>query len=146
MVKLHNTENGRREVLRCPKNSEKLKTISDYTYWCHGGRRHQGHPAHHGHHSHQERRRHTDITDILVNTNIKDIVDNTNIKVITGKIIDDITDVPVVMTYTVIADKNRKHGPIRTVPHSGSGVAPMSSLSGVELLGFWEFGMGGLIG
>jgi hypothetical protein len=25
-------------------------------------------------------------------------------------------------------------------------VAPMSSLSGVELLGFWEFGMGGLIG
>ncbi len=32
------------------------------------------------------------------------------------------------------------------VPHSGSGVAPMSSLSGVELLGFWEFGMGGLIG
>jgi hypothetical protein len=33
-----------------------------------------------------------------------------------------------------------------TVPHSGSGVAPMSSLSGVELLGFWELGMGGLIG
>ncbi len=32
------------------------------------------------------------------------------------------------------------------VPHSGSGVAPMSSLSGVELLGFWETGMGGLIG
>jgi hypothetical protein len=32
-----------------------------------------------------------------------------------------------------------------TVPHSGSGVAPMSSLSGVELLGFWEFGVGGLI-
>ncbi len=31
------------------------------------------------------------------------------------------------------------------VPHSGSGVAPMSSLSGVELLGFWEFGMGGLM-
>jgi hypothetical protein len=24
-----------------------------------------------------------------------------------------------------------------SVPHSGSGVAPMSSLSGVELLGFW---------
>ncbi len=35
---------------------------------------------------------------------------------------------------------------ILTVPHSGSGVAPMSSLSGVELLGFWETGMGGLIG
>ncbi len=32
------------------------------------------------------------------------------------------------------------------VPHSGSGVAPMSSLSGVELLGIWEFGVGGLIG
>ncbi len=32
------------------------------------------------------------------------------------------------------------------VPHSGSGVAPMSSLSGVELLGLWEFGMGGLMG
>ncbi len=32
------------------------------------------------------------------------------------------------------------------VPHSGSGVAPMSSLSGVELLGFWEFGVGELIG
>ncbi len=32
------------------------------------------------------------------------------------------------------------------VPHSGSGVAPMSSLSGVELLGFWEFEMGGLMG
>jgi hypothetical protein len=34
----------------------------------------------------------------------------------------------------------------RGVPHSGSGVAPMSSLSGVELLGFWEFGVGGLTG
>ncbi len=32
------------------------------------------------------------------------------------------------------------------VPHSESGVAPMSSLSGVGLLGCWEFGMGGLIG
>ncbi len=32
------------------------------------------------------------------------------------------------------------------VPHSESGVAPMLSLSGVGLLGFWEFGMGGLIG
>jgi hypothetical protein len=32
------------------------------------------------------------------------------------------------------------------VPHSGSGVAPMSSLSGVELLGFWEFGVDELIG
>ncbi len=32
------------------------------------------------------------------------------------------------------------------VPHSESGVAPMSSLSGVGLMGFWEFGMGGLIG
>jgi hypothetical protein len=32
------------------------------------------------------------------------------------------------------------------VPHSESGVVPMSSLSGVGLLGFWEFGMGGLIG
>ncbi len=35
---------------------------------------------------------------------------------------------------------------VGTVPHSGSGVAPMSSLSGVELLGLWEFGMGGLMG
>ena len=33
-----------------------------------------------------------------------------------------------------------------SVPHSGSGVAPMSSLSGVELLGFWEFGVDELIG
>ncbi len=32
------------------------------------------------------------------------------------------------------------------VPHSESGVVPMSSLSGVGLLGFWEFGMGGIIG
>jgi hypothetical protein len=32
------------------------------------------------------------------------------------------------------------------VPHSGSGVAPMSSLSGAELLGFRELGMNGLIG
>ncbi len=32
------------------------------------------------------------------------------------------------------------------VPHSESGVVPMSSLSGVGLLGFWESGMGGLIG
>ncbi len=35
---------------------------------------------------------------------------------------------------------------IVTVPHSESGVVPMSSLSGVGLLGFWGFGMGGLIG
>jgi hypothetical protein len=33
-----------------------------------------------------------------------------------------------------------------SVPHSGSGVAPMSSLSGVELLGSWGFGVGGLMG
>ncbi len=34
-----------------------------------------------------------------------------------------------------------------TVPHSGSGVAPMSSLSGAELLGSWGgLGMGRLIG
>jgi hypothetical protein len=32
------------------------------------------------------------------------------------------------------------------VPHSQSGVVPMSSLSGVGQLGFWEFGMGGTIG
>ncbi len=32
------------------------------------------------------------------------------------------------------------------VPHSESGVVPMSSLSGVVQLGFWEFGMGGTIG
>jgi hypothetical protein len=36
--------------------------------------------------------------------------------------------------------------PFLHVPHSGSGVAPMSSLSGVELLGLWEFGTGGLMG
>jgi hypothetical protein len=30
-----------------------------------------------------------------------------------------------------------------TVPHSHSGVAPMSSLSGVEQLGLWELGEGG---
>jgi hypothetical protein len=35
---------------------------------------------------------------------------------------------------------------IITVPHSGSGVAPMSSLSGAELLGFRGLGMGGSIG
>ncbi len=34
---------------------------------------------------------------------------------------------------------------IKSVPHSGSGVAPMSSLSGAELLGLWESGMGGLM-
>ncbi len=32
------------------------------------------------------------------------------------------------------------------VPHSESGVVPMSSLSGVGLLGFWEFGVAGLMG
>jgi hypothetical protein len=32
------------------------------------------------------------------------------------------------------------------VPHSESGVVPMSSLSGVGLLGLWEFGMGGIMG
>ncbi len=41
---------------------------------------------------------------------------------------------------------SRLHDRIVPVPHSGSGVAPMSSLSGVELLGFWEFGTGGLNG
>jgi hypothetical protein len=44
-------------------------------------------------------------------------------------------------THAIIINKT-----IVNVPHSGSGVAPMSSLSGVELLGLWEFGMGGLIG
>jgi hypothetical protein len=33
-----------------------------------------------------------------------------------------------------------------SVPHSQSGVVPMSSLLGVGLSGFWEFGMGGIIG
>ncbi len=33
-----------------------------------------------------------------------------------------------------------------SVPHSESGVVPMSSLSGVGLSGLWEFGMGGIIG
>jgi hypothetical protein len=32
------------------------------------------------------------------------------------------------------------------VPHSKSGVVPMSSLPGVGQLGFWEVGMGGTIG
>ncbi len=32
------------------------------------------------------------------------------------------------------------------VPHSRSGVVPMSSLSGVGQLGFWEVGKGGTIG
>ncbi len=35
---------------------------------------------------------------------------------------------------------------ICTVPHSESGVVPMSSLSGVGQLGFWEVGKGGTIG
>ncbi len=35
---------------------------------------------------------------------------------------------------------------IPAVPHSEGGVVPRSSLSGVGLLGFWEFGMGGIIG
>jgi hypothetical protein len=34
----------------------------------------------------------------------------------------------------------------RTVPHSESGAAPMSSLLGVGQLGFWEVGKGGTIG
>jgi hypothetical protein len=33
-----------------------------------------------------------------------------------------------------------------TVPHSESGMAPMSSLSGVELLGFRGLGINGLVG
>ncbi len=33
-----------------------------------------------------------------------------------------------------------------TVPHSKSGAVPMSSLSGVGQLGFWEIGKGGKIG
>ncbi len=33
-----------------------------------------------------------------------------------------------------------------TVPHSESGVVPMSSLVGVGQLGFWEVGKGGTIG
>ncbi len=33
-----------------------------------------------------------------------------------------------------------------SVPHSKSGVVPMSSLSGVGQLGFWEVGKGGTIG
>ncbi len=32
------------------------------------------------------------------------------------------------------------------VPHSESGVAPMSSLLGVGQLGFWEVGKGGIVG
>ncbi len=32
------------------------------------------------------------------------------------------------------------------VPHSQSGVVPMSSLSGVGQLGFWEIGEGGTVG
>jgi hypothetical protein len=34
----------------------------------------------------------------------------------------------------------------RNVPHSRSGAVPMSSLSGVGQLGFWEIGKGGTIG
>jgi hypothetical protein len=41
--------------------------------------------------------------------------------------------------------ENIKHGEFN-VPHSGSGLASMSSLSGAELLGFRGLGMGGLIG
>jgi hypothetical protein len=41
---------------------------------------------------------------------------------------------------------NSKAVYVRVVPHSQSGVVPMSSLSGMGLLGFWEFGMGGIIG
>ncbi len=33
-----------------------------------------------------------------------------------------------------------------SVPHSESGVVPMSSLLGVGQLGFWEVGKGGTIG
>jgi hypothetical protein len=35
---------------------------------------------------------------------------------------------------------------IEIVPHSESGMAPMSSLPGVELLGFRELGINGLMG
>jgi hypothetical protein len=35
---------------------------------------------------------------------------------------------------------------ILLVPHSKSGAVPMSSLSGVGQLGFWEVGKGGTIG
>jgi hypothetical protein len=35
---------------------------------------------------------------------------------------------------------------IVVVPHSRSGAVPMSSLSGVGQLGFWEIGKGGTIG
>jgi hypothetical protein len=35
---------------------------------------------------------------------------------------------------------------VMIVPHSQSGVVPMSSLSGVGQLGFWEVGEGGTVG
>ncbi len=35
---------------------------------------------------------------------------------------------------------------LTTVPHSKSGVVPMSSLSGIGQLGFWEVGKGGTNG
>jgi hypothetical protein len=35
---------------------------------------------------------------------------------------------------------------ISIVPHSRSGAVPMSSLSGVGQLGFWEIGKGGTTG
>ncbi len=37
-------------------------------------------------------------------------------------------------------------GYLQVVPHSKSGVVPMSSLLGVGQLGFWEVGKGGTIG
>jgi hypothetical protein len=36
--------------------------------------------------------------------------------------------------------------PAAIVPHSKSGVVPMSSLLGVGQLGFWEVGKGGTVG
>ncbi len=39
-----------------------------------------------------------------------------------------------------------KNNNTRTVPHSGSGAVPMSSLLGVGQSGSWEVGKGGTVG
>jgi hypothetical protein len=49
------------------------------------------------------------------------------------------------VTITVFLRTEERYASVG-VPHSESGVVPMSSLSGVGLLGFWEFGMSGIIG
>jgi hypothetical protein len=64
-----------------------------------------------------------------------DIVDLTDIKdALTGNVV-------IIVILDIPAIKE-----IRGVPHSESGVVPMSSLLGVEQLGFWEIGKGGTIG